>query len=498
MLAARPAALAPPAPGAVIGERFRIERELGVGGMGAVYAAIDVHTGAPLALKLMRPELSGDERAVERFRREGAALAAVRHPAVVQVREVGELPDGTLYLAMELLEGETLSARLTRTGPMSPQELLPIVRGLADALAAAHAGGVIHRDIKPSNIHLPDPRALAAAALTGETAPVKLVDFGVARIRGYAQVTSSGLAVGTIRYMAPEQLGGGAVDERVDLYALGVVMYEALSGKHPFDLASGDDPIGAILVGRMTPLSSLRPDLPPSITSVVHRAMARVPMERFASAPALAEAFRQAVLEAPIVHPTPGSAPIAFAETVAVSTPQGGVVVPATTPAAVPIPQTSIPRTSPSVRPAPLAPLRTPPRKRSLAVWMIVPLLAGLCVLPGGAAAGVVGCTVWMADAQLRLGLDTLRATVEREGLDLYRADLDALDAMVEDGGVDMFATTVLVDRIQRALADDQQIDAREAAWVMVLGHDVVARGGQYTLEHYGKMNDANRAGPPN
>lgn len=463
-----------PVPGEVIGDRFRVERSIGAGGMGSVYAATDLATGAPVALKMMRPELASDARAVERFRREGAALAAISHPAVVQIREVGELPDGSLFLAMELLEGETLAARLERTGRTSPEELLPIVLGLADGLTAAHAGGVIHRDIKPSNIHLPDPAILLRATQTGQTAPVKLVDFGVARVRGLSKMTSSGLAVGTVRYMAPEQLTAGAVDERADVYALGVVLYEALAGEHPFERTAGDDVIGSILVGRVTPLSSLRPELPPAVTQVVHRAMARIATERFASAAALAKAFRRAVLD-PTRNPfeedeTRSSRvrdSVAFAPTL-LATPQ---------PAArhVPTPIESE--------------VRRKPRSLRPPVWLFLPLMVGLCLIPSFGVVGFVGCGVWMTDFQVELAMRKMRAAVASDPeLAVFSPELDQLAELHRQERVDMLAAAAFNERVQRGLREDDRLDAAEVAYVMEVVRDILARGGAYDLDHYGVM----------
>ncbi len=472
-----------PLPGQRIGGRFLVERELGVGGMGAVYAAVDLLTGARIALKLMRAELAGDARAVERFRREGAALAAIRHPSVVQSREVGELEDGTLYLAMELLEGETLAARLERQGRMNPEQLLPIVLGLCEGLAAAHAGGIIHRDIKPSNVHLPDRAQLAHAEATGGVAPVKLVDFGVARVRGFSKVTSSGLAVGTVRYMAPEQLTGGAVDERADLYALGVVMFEALAGEHPFERTAGDDLIGTVLVGRATPLSALRPDLPPALTQVVARAMARVPTERFASAAALADAFARAVRD-------PSASPFLDDETSparpASVRPPPQVDAIALAPTQLATPQRVAVRTP---APASQSAVRSTQRKRSRPpVWLFLPLLVGVCLVPTFGIAGFVGCGSWMTDLQLRIAAQKVRGAIDEHGLPELAADLDRLESLAADGRVDMLAATAFNARVQHAVQRDDRLDRDELLWVLGVVHDIVERGGQYDLEHYSKM----------
>jgi eukaryotic-like serine/threonine-protein kinase len=467
-------ARAAPIPGQVIGGRFRIERELGVGGMGAVYAARDQVTGARVALKLMREELTGDERAIERFRREGAALAAIDHPAVVGVREVGELDDGTLFLAMELLEGETLAARLERSGRIGPEELLPIVIGLCEGLSAAHAGGVIHRDLKPSNVHLPEPGSSVAA--------VKLVDFGVARVRGFSKVTSSGLAVGTVRYMAPEQLAGGAVDERADIYALGLIIYEALAGEHPFERTAKDDAVGAVLVGRVTPLSSLRPDLPPAITSVVHRAMSRVAVDRFASATELARAFQNAVA-APNEHPFPDQtrAPRSLAYAPTALAP---VALPATSDHAVRAPDQSAVRTKAPAKQKKKRPYRA-------LVFIALPLVLGACFVPVLGVAGFIGCGSATADLQLDLYSTRMNDEIARDPeLAPYGVDLAVFRELANQDRVNLLAASAFNSRVQRALRDDDQVDPSEASSIMELVRDINAHGGEYTIEQFSKMTD--------
>ncbi|RMD86985.1 MAG: serine/threonine protein kinase [Alphaproteobacteria bacterium] len=447
--------------------------------MGTVYAASDLTTGARVAVKVMRPELSGDERAVERFRREGAALAAVQHPTVVQILEIGE-SDGVLYLAMELLEGETLSARLSRAGPMSAEQLLPIVLGLCDGLGAAHRAGVIHRDIKPSNIHLPSPEALARAVRGGERAPVKLVDFGVARIAGLSKMTSSGLAIGTVRYMAPEQLTGSAIDERADIYALGVVLFEALSGEHPFERTAGDDPVGAILIGRATPLSSLRPDLPPSVTRVVHRAMARLATDRFASARELADAFRRAVLDP--------HAPLAGDGTAAEAAWRARLEVAPTVPAPVrALAAGGDAELDSHVRARAGASARKP-------YWLLLPLVTGLCLVPGLGGLGFWGCGTLMTEVQMDTGLRSVRQTVQATpDLRVFTADFDSLEELHEQDRVNLLAATAFNARVQEAMRSDGVLSPDEVAWIAEVARDIVAVGGEYDLDRYSRMTEGTR-----
>ena len=466
-----------PSDAALLGNRFRLVRPLGEGGMGTVHEAVDLLSGASIALKRMRPELATDERAVARFRREGAALAAIRHPGVVEVREVGEL-DGILYVAMELLDGQPLRDHLSRSPQMALDALVPILCQVCDALTATHAGGVIHRDIKPSNLQV------------CEDGRVKVVDFGVARLAGYGRVTSSGLAVGTVRYMAPEQLTGGAVDERVDIYSLGIVMYEALAGEHPFDRTGSDDPVGAILVGRATPLSTHRPDLPPEVTRVVHRAMARVPTERFGSAEALAEALRDAAR---------GSVPSTRVNDITAAGPlRARGAVPATTPTPRPIVEAA--NSALGLAPTELAtPQRSAVRikedgkskkkKRRPPVWLFAPMLFGLCVIPAIGSVGFVGCSGLINDAQVEVGMRNVRGAIGRSPalLEMHGPALEQLEALHREDRINVFAATAFNGRVQGAIQDDGVIDEEELDGIMSVVLDIVASNGDFSLDHYSK-----------
>jgi serine/threonine protein kinase len=272
-------------PGQRIGDRFRVEGFLGRGGAGNVLSAVDEETGERVALKLLRSNARMDPVMVERFRREAKALSDIDHPGVIGVKDAGPLDDGTLFLAMELIEGQTL-ARLVSDGPVDAAFLKPVVAGLCGALAAIHALGIIHRDVKPANIFLPS---------TGEAEDaVKLVDFGVAKIHGLEGITTTAVSVGTAPYMAPEQLRGRPLDARVDVYATGVTMYEALVGKRPFYSTPERHIYEAILAGEYQPISELAPDVPATVAEVVERAFTADPAERFNSAEELGAAYSAA------------------------------------------------------------------------------------------------------------------------------------------------------------------------------------------------------------
>ena len=235
---------------------FRVSAPIAVGGMGVIYRAEDTRLGRVVALKLpLMERFSRDAR--ERFLREGRAAGSLDHPNVCAIHEVGESDDGYLYLAMTLYAGETLAARLERDGARDVEETLEIARALTRGLGAAHSAGIVHRDVKPSNVMLlPD-------------GGVRLLDFGLAKPRDMS-ITGSGAMLGTVSYMSPEQIRGAAADARSDLWALGVVLYEMLTGKRPFDGDRGISIAYAILHDEPLPVRMLRPDIPPSLDAIVH------------------------------------------------------------------------------------------------------------------------------------------------------------------------------------------------------------------------------------
>ncbi len=287
------------APGTFFADRFRIERMLGMGGMSRVYEATDLRIERRVALKVLYPRRRADDEVVGRFRREAELLARLDHPGVVRVRDFGQAADGTTWLSMDLLEGETLSKRLRREKRMGPGALVPIVAAVADALEAAHAAGIVHRDLKPDNVFLP----------SSGSPPAMVLDFGLSTASGVARLTRTGTVVGTPRYMAPEQLRSASdAGPRADVYALGVLLYEALTGTSPFEAADRGELLGAILQGRRVPLRQRRPELPAAIEQVLERAMHRDPEARFEGPKALAEAFAEALGRASYL---PGGAPSA-------------------------------------------------------------------------------------------------------------------------------------------------------------------------------------------
>jgi eukaryotic-like serine/threonine-protein kinase len=284
--------------GALLAGRFEVQGLLGVGGMAEVFQVRDRRSGRELALKVLRPQVAHDPEAAERMRREATLLASIDHPAIVSAEESGRLDDGRVYFAMELLRGETLGARMRR-GPMAPEELVPVVAGLASGLAAAHARGVIHRDLKPENIFL-------AEGSGGGGPVIKILDFGVSKVFGYERLTRSGQILGTPRYMAPEQLTAEHdLDARVDVYAAGAILYEALAGQPPFVASDPAALIVSVLHGDVVPLRSLRVDLPAGLEAVVMGAMHHDRERRPGSVSEVARAFMEHATGAPPA-PRPG------------------------------------------------------------------------------------------------------------------------------------------------------------------------------------------------
>ncbi|MEM9070746.1 MAG: protein kinase [Myxococcota bacterium] len=246
--------------GTVLGGRFALERILGRGGMGVVYAAKHTYTGRTVAVKLLRPEVSEDRKRAERLIREAQAAAALDHPGIVDVLDMGEV-DGCLYLALELLEGRDLEKELAARGPLPASEAVTLMVGVLHALQVAHDAGIVHRDIKPSNIFL--------ARKSGTVVPV-LLDFGIAKILDTKTSTTTGTIVGTPYYMSPEAAAGDVtLGPATDLWSAAVVLYECLSGRLPFDGPSGTAVLMNILRNDPEPLD----DSP--LADVVMRALAR-------------------------------------------------------------------------------------------------------------------------------------------------------------------------------------------------------------------------------
>ncbi|MBX3188353.1 MAG: protein kinase [Labilithrix sp.] len=278
-------------PGSVIADKYRVEKELGRGGFGLVVRAVHLTLGQTVAIKVLTPNEAGDAAWHEdaaRFRREAQATAALRGEHIVRILDVDALDDGSPYLVMEHLEGETLHRRIHRGGPLAIAEAVDDALQILAALAEAHAAGIVHRDLKPANVFL--------ARGHGGAPVVKVLDFGVSKTNaglGSMQVvTKTGAIVGTVAYMAPEQLlDAKRVDARADLWAVGMILYESLAARLPFGQGNAPTLVSAMLTKTPAALSVARPDLPPRLDAIVMKALAREPETRWASAAAMGEAL---------------------------------------------------------------------------------------------------------------------------------------------------------------------------------------------------------------
>lgn len=269
-----------PVIGDVIAEKYKIDKVLGEGGMGAVFAATHQITGKRVALKWMRQELANDEEAGQRFIREAQAAGRIDHPNVVDVYDVGK-QGSTVFLVMEYLYGEPLTAVLER-GPQNPTDVIQLLIPAMRGVAAAHQQGVVHRDLKPDNIFL-------CRSPEGVPREAKVLDFGISKMSGQGNQTSprltrTGAMMGTPYYMSPEQIRGAKeIGSQVDVYAFGVILYEALAGKVPFHADTFSALVLEIATATPVPLRKLRPDIPERLEAVVMKAMARETKDRYAS-----------------------------------------------------------------------------------------------------------------------------------------------------------------------------------------------------------------------
>lgn len=251
--------------GSIVADRYRIERLLGEGGMGAVYRAQHIHMQKDVALKVLHQAMSSNQEVVKRFEREAVAAAKVMHPNVAGASDFGRLADGSFYLVLEYIRGQSLGDLMEEAGAMEPERASRIALQIASALSAAHVEGIVHRDLKPENVMLPSG--------DHEGDIVKVLDFGMAKMAqtedtGATKLTMHGAVYGTPAYMAPEQAAGNEVDHRADLYALGLMLYEMVAGRPPFI----SDQVMALLVKQMT-------ETPPPLPSHVPRKLAQIIMK---------------------------------------------------------------------------------------------------------------------------------------------------------------------------------------------------------------------------
>ncbi|WP_328349576.1 serine/threonine protein kinase [Mycobacterium sp. NBC_00419] len=326
-----------PRVGVTLSGRYRLQRLIATGGMGQVWEAVDSRLGRRVAVKVLKAEYSSDPEFVERFRAEARTVAMLNHPGIAAVHDYGETDmDGegrTAYLVMELVNGEPLNSVIKRTGRLSLRHALDMLEQTGRALQVAHAAGLVHRDVKPGNI------------LITPTGQVKLTDFGIAKAVDAAPVTQTGMVMGTAQYIAPEQALGHDATAASDVYALGVVGYEAVSGKRPF---VGD---GALTVAmkhiKETP-APLPADLPPNVRELIEITLVKNPGMRYRNGGQFADAV--GAVRAGRRPPRPNSAPTIRATPAAIpgSSPRLPAVAP--TPAPRPRPATGGHRTQPARR----------------------------------------------------------------------------------------------------------------------------------------------------
>ena len=347
---------------------YRLTRRIGQGGMGAVYVGEHPVIGRRVAVKVLLPERARDQEMVGRFFNEARAASAIHHPGIVEVLDFGTLPSGVPYIVMELLEGESLTARIERDGRLEPQVAVDLGVQAASALGAAHAQGIVHRDLKPDNLFLvEDPQGAGRAR-------IKILDFGIAKLTGGAESelpsvrTRTGAILGTPIYMSPEQCRGGrAVDHRADQYALGVILFEMVCGTPPFGSSIPGDLIHSHITERPPSPRLRNPEVSPALDATILRALEKDPGQRFQNMAELAEALR--------IRP----ARDAGAPRVGRDSPT--VVAPIRSAPARPTPARPPPARS-------RTPVVAPPRRR----FRVLPLAVGVLVL--AAAGGVVAVAV--------------------------------------------------------------------------------------------------------
>jgi len=273
--------------GQLLDTRYQVLKKLGEGGMSYVYLAKEVATASQVAIKVLSPKLATDKSSVERLRREAGLAMRLDHPNVCRIMRLGESEDGLIYLVMPFLEGELLSDREVRGGPMELTAGIDVLQQVCAGLHHAHELQIVHRDLKPENIML--------VPVDGGRERAVVMDFGLAKERradpAIAKLTATGIILGTPEFMSPEQIRGKPLDARSDVYALGIVAFEMFSGKLPFQGRNAQEMMIARLRGQPLPLRQFRPDLPPPLEKALARAMATAPDDRYATALEFAEAL---------------------------------------------------------------------------------------------------------------------------------------------------------------------------------------------------------------
>ncbi len=337
-------------PGRVLGGRYQLVQPLARGGMATVWIADDPVLSRRVAVKVLRADLAADDGTRARFRHEAIAAARLSHPNIVSTYDTGD-DDGIAYIVMELVDGPTLRHLIDEHGGLPVAEVIKIGKQVADALDAAHRAGLVHRDVKPANVLVP------------RGGPVKVTDFGIAKAAGGDDLTRTGTVMGTARYLAPEQVNGRPTDPRTDVYALGLLMFEALVGHPPF---GGDTDIATAMARLTTSAPAIRaerPEVSQALDDVIHRCLARQPSARFGSAAAVREALDRARLDPTGAIPVP--------------------VAPRPPTASTPPPPANTGPTHPQPVPAPRA---APAKRRRRLGWLWI-LLVLIVAVAGGVLA---------------------------------------------------------------------------------------------------------------
>jgi serine/threonine-protein kinase len=267
-------------PGDIIEKKYRIVRLLGEGGMGAVFEGENVRIKRRVAIKVLHSAIASDPAVARRFQQEAQAAGHIGNEHIIEVLDLGELPNGDHFMVMEYLDGEPLSGRIKRLGRLSPEQAVPLFKQILAGLGAAHDAGILHRDLKPDNIFILNEKG-------GQQDFVKIIDFGISKFQplaGELKMTRTGTIMGTPYYMSPEQASGAReMNVQSDIYAIGVILYEALSGAVPFDAPTFNQLMFRIVLSEAAPIEGVVPDINPAFATIVKKAMAREQAHRFAS-----------------------------------------------------------------------------------------------------------------------------------------------------------------------------------------------------------------------